>query len=63
VALTCRDEAELEALSKRLTLASIEHQRILEPDPPWNGALMALGLPPAYKSTYRRWLSNLPLVK
>lgn len=63
IALTCLDEVELRALSLRLDAAGIKHERIHEPDEPYNGQLMALGLPPAYKSTYRRFLSNLPLIK
>jgi len=41
----------------------VHHHRINEPDEPFNGQLMALGLPPSYKSTYRRYVSNLPLIK
>lgn len=63
IALSCQDESELRALSERLEAAGIPHSRINEPDEPYNGQLMALGLPPAYKSTYRRFISNLPLIK
>jgi hypothetical protein len=63
IALSCKDEFELQTLSERLMAAEIPHHRICEPDEPYNGELMALGLPPAYKSTYRRFVSNLPLIK
>jgi peptidyl-tRNA hydrolase len=63
IALSVQDEAELRALSERLEASGIQHYRICEPDEPYNGQLMALGLPPAYKSTYRRYISNLPLIK
>lgn len=63
IALSCPDEAALVELSHRLDAAGIVHQRILEPDEPYNNQLMALGLPPAYKSIYRRYISNLPLIK
>ena len=63
IALSCQDEAELRSLSERLEVAGIPHHRINEPDEPYNGQLMAIGLPPAYKSTYRRYISNLPLIK
>lgn len=63
IALSCADEVELEAVSKRLSEAGISHERVREPDAPYNGQLMALGLPSAYKSTYRRFISNLPLIK
>jgi hypothetical protein len=63
IALACTDEVELRLLSDRLRDAGISHTRILEPDAPYDGQLMALGLPPSYKSTYRRFISNLPLIK
>jgi len=63
IALSCADEAELRELAKRFQEDGIHCHRINEPDEPYNGQLMALGLPPAYKSTYRRFISNLPLIK
>lgn len=63
IALSCVDEEELRALSKRLESSGIAHECINEPDEPYNGQLMAIGLPPSYKSTYRKFLSNLPLIR
>jgi len=63
IALSCADEAELRVLAKRFQEAGIHCHHINEPDEPYNGQLMAIGLPPAYKSSYRRYLSNLPLIK
>jgi hypothetical protein len=63
IALSCANEEELRALSDRLEAAGLHPHRINEPDEPFNGQLMALGLPPSYKSTYRRYVSNLPLIK
>jgi peptidyl-tRNA hydrolase len=63
VALTVKDEDELRQLAERLKANSIPHELIFEPDPPYNGQLMALGISPGYKSSFRRYLSNLPLVK
>jgi peptidyl-tRNA hydrolase len=63
IALSCRDEGELRTLSERLKAAGLAHHLIHEPDSPYGGALMALGLEPNYKSKFRRYLSNLPLIK
>ena len=63
IALTCADEVELSDLYRRLKMAGIDAVAINEPDEPYNGALMAIGLPPNYRSTYRRFMSNLPLLK
>lgn len=46
VALAARDEAHLAALELELRRLSIGHRAIREPDPPWRGALMAIGLEP-----------------
>jgi hypothetical protein len=63
VALSCRDESALRALGERLKAAGLAYHLIHEPDPPFNGQLMAIGLEPNYKSKFRRYLSNLPLIK
>ncbi|MHB8107880.1 MAG: peptidyl-tRNA hydrolase [Candidatus Cryosericum sp.] len=63
VVLVAPDEAHLEAVRKRLVLACIPHVAITEPDAPWCGALMALGVEPARKEFVRRVVSSLPLLK
>jgi peptidyl-tRNA hydrolase len=63
VALATRDEGDLRALAERLKRAGLAHHLIHEPDPPFFGQLMAIGLEPNYKSKFRRYLSNLPLIK
>lgn len=63
IALTCKDERELEDLSFRLFQAGIKHHRILESDAPWTGQLMALGIPPAPRSLLKPLLSRYPLLK
>jgi len=63
VVLTVPDERALHAVHARLKLARVEHVRVYEPDPPWNNALMALGLVPARKEELRRYVSSLPLLK
>lgn len=63
VVLTVPGEQELREVSAKLKAAEIVHVRIEEPDAPWHGALMALGLVPARKEDVRRHLSSLPLLK
>ncbi|MFV8749694.1 peptidyl-tRNA hydrolase [Nannocystaceae bacterium ST9] len=46
VALAARDEVHLESLEQALRRLDIPHRAIREPDPPWNGALMAIGIVP-----------------
>ncbi|HEX7840628.1 MAG TPA: hypothetical protein VF469_24280 [Kofleriaceae bacterium] len=57
-------EAELALLAERLELAAIPHVVVREPDPPWSGALMAIGIPPLVDSrAARRVLGKLPLLR
>jgi hypothetical protein len=64
VALHARDEAELLALEQALTDAGFVFSAIREPDPPWNGALMAIGLAPQPRTpALRQLLGRLPLVR
>jgi hypothetical protein len=63
VVLAARDEAQLGEVASRLKAAGVPFTSVFEPDPPHNGALMALGLVPARKETIRRHLSQLPLLK
>lgn len=46
VALAARDEAHLASLELQLRHLGIPHRAIREPDKPWNGALMAIGIEP-----------------
>lgn len=46
VVLAARDEAHLSSLERRLLRLRIDHRAIREPDPPYHGALMAIGLAP-----------------
>lgn len=63
VALTCADECELYELAIRLDAAGVKHKVIAEPDEPYNGAFMAIGVFPQPRSRIRRHFSNLPLLK
>jgi hypothetical protein len=63
VVLAAEGEATLVAVKDRLVRAGIAHVAIREPDAPWNGALMAVGLAPGRKEVLRKLLSSLPLLK
>jgi hypothetical protein len=63
VALAARDEAELVATHDRLTAAGVSCVLIREPDAPWSGAAMSLGVVPCDRSAVRKYLSNLPLLR
>jgi len=50
------------ALEAKLKAAGVSFTAIREPDMPWNGQLMAIGLMPCVRSkTLRKLMSGLPL--
>jgi hypothetical protein len=57
------DPAQLGALERVLSERGVPHAAIREPDPPWCGALMAIGVMPARDGRVRRLLAHLPLVR
>lgn len=64
VALHARDEAQLQKIELSLLEAGISFRAIREPDAPWSGALMAIGLSPIPRTPQlRQLLGKLPLVK
>jgi hypothetical protein len=63
VALVARDELHLTLLAEELEKREVRFVRIREPDRPYDGALMALGLVPGRKEHLRRHLSTLPLLR
>jgi hypothetical protein len=64
IALMVDSEAELALLAERLELASIPIVMVREPDPPWSGALMAIGISPfADVRAARRVLAKLQLLR
>jgi len=63
VVLAVHDEEALLAVEARLQGASVPHVAVREPDAPWGGALMAIGLQPAPRAALRMYLSSLPLLK
>lgn len=64
VALAVRDESHLAEIGRRLWEAGIPHTAVREPDPPYDGQLMAVGIwPTADRKRIRRVTSDLPLVR
>lgn len=63
VVLCVEDEQSLLALSDRLAAAGCVHVTVREPDPPYAGAAMALGLPPQDRASLRPHLKRLALFK
>lgn len=61
--LTVADEWALARIAMRLTHSFIRHVKIAEPDAPYNGAAMAIGIAPMPKENVRRLLSELPLLR
>ncbi len=63
VVLAVADQAALSAERARLSLAGVAHVAIHEPDAPYDGALMAIGLRPGPRSQLRRHVAQLPLFR
>lgn len=63
VCLAVSDEPALLALEERLARADIPHTAIREPDAPWNGQLMAIGIRPLDRTIVRKYLAQYPLLK
>jgi hypothetical protein len=61
--LSIQDEAALLRLEEDLKLAGIPHRAIREPDAPYNGALMAIGIQPTPRVKLRPLLQSLELIK
>lgn len=63
VALSTKDEDQLLRLEQKLIRADIPHKAIREPDLPWDGELMAIGIAPMERQKLRKYLSNFPLIR
>ena len=63
VVLQVPDERDLWRLADKLDAYGVAFVKVDEPDPPYGGALMAIGLHPRRKEEVRRYLSSLPLLK
>lgn len=64
IALSAKDEPHLLQIEAALKAEGIAHRAIREPDPPYFGALMAIGLPPQEKpqGPAKKILGRLPLL-
>lgn len=50
-------------MEAKLLRKGIEFSAIREPDEPWNGQLMTIGVKPQTREKLRKLLGNLPLYK
>jgi len=63
IVLAVPNLAKILALERVLIEKAIPHKAIREPDWPWNGELLAIGIRPMDRKAIRKILSNLPLLK
>jgi peptidyl-tRNA hydrolase len=63
IALAANDEKHLWNISQLLITEGIMHKLILEPDAPWNGALMAIGIVPGPRKRLKKILSTLKTLR
>jgi hypothetical protein len=63
VVLAVPDERALEAQAARLRTLGVDFVEIREDRPPWNNALMALGIRPGRKEELRRVFSSMRLLR
>ncbi len=63
IALSVPDEAALIRQFLRLSALGVQLTPIHEPDAPYGGQLMAIGIRPLLRSRIGRLLSELPLLK
>lgn len=63
IVLAVPNEDTLREVKRRLEAAEVPLTPIFEPDSPYNGELMALGVVPGRKEELRRHLSSLPLLR
>jgi hypothetical protein len=54
---------ELETIARMLADSGVPHVVVCEPDEPWCGELMAIGVVPAPRALVRRFVAHLPLVR
>lgn len=63
VVLSAENEESLLEIEQKLSAHNIEFVAIREPDAPWNGALMAIGVKPQPRGKLKKLLRELPLYK
>ena len=57
------DPRQLQELKERLTAASVPHKTIIEPDPPYLGEVLAIGITPATRRLLQPYVRHLKLLK
>ncbi len=63
VVLEAPSKTALEKLEKSLTFEQVEHVAFREPDPPWNGQLMSVGINPVNdRRRVRRFFKQFKLL-
>ena len=62
VILAVADEVELATVASSLAEVAVDHVQIFEPDPPWCGSLMAIGVRPMVRLSPIRALARLRLL-
>ena len=64
VVLGVESQEALEALGRELERSGVGFTRVLEPDPPWNGQLTAIGCDLVHDRTpVRKVVASLPLLR
>jgi peptidyl-tRNA hydrolase len=63
VVLEARNSQHLHAVVRRLRQAKVPFEAIREPDAPWDGALMALGVWPGCRASLEPHFTGLDLLK
>ena len=63
VSLGADSEFDLLKLEQQLKKRNIPHAAIREPDAPWNGQLMAIGIAPCRRSLVKKEVARFRLIK
>ena len=63
VVLAVPDEQSLLSVEAKLAQHGLDFKSVREPDAPWNGQLMAIGIRPQPRKKLKKLLANLPLYK
>lgn len=61
VALAAKNEEQLLRLERKLQASGIPHQAIREPDAPFNGELLAIGIQPIDRDRVKKLTKKFPL--
>jgi peptidyl-tRNA hydrolase len=62
VVLSAKDEQQLLDIEQKLIQKGVAHKAVREPDPPWNGQLMAIGVVPGRRGDLKKHFKGLLLL-